>query len=141
MCKCKFQNFYTESSAIINPISVFCKRNKEKNNASDILLYTAFFTNKNIPNEETLQAMKDSRSGENLIECENLEQLFNECYENGKGNLIKIEDKLKIKIPKKEQWLWKNEKSLKELLQGLKESSEGKIIRTNGNLDKFLQDL
>jgi len=34
----------------------------------------------NKPNKETLQALRDSRSGKNLIECKSIKELFKECW-------------------------------------------------------------
>lgn len=72
---------------------------------------------------------------------------------NNISNNIKIEQILinnnlrkELDMPKKqkkaeEHWILKNKEALNGLIQGLKESSEGKIIKTNGNLDNFLQEL
>lgn len=70
------------------------------------------------------------------------EKLFEECYENGIGNIKKIEEQLGFKIPKLEQRLWKDEKSLKSVLKGLEQST--KITATlykDDTVKEFIKNL
>lgn len=54
--------------------------------------------------------------------------------ENKKNSPIKNQE-----IPSEELWLWQNKGLLDEVLEGLKESPEEKVIRGGKNLDVFFR--
>lgn len=43
----------------------------------------------------------------------------------------------KLKIPTKEQWLWRNESALSQVHNGLKDSADGRI-KSRGDFNDFL---